>query len=82
MLPTELYAAKDRSLFKTIRLLRTPFFRYESLSQNETENLKHILCKDNVKGKSMAGSFTQEPAEDGRVRTDTSIRGGDILQRV
>jgi hypothetical protein len=82
MVPAELYAGQDGSLFKTIMLLQTPFFRYERLSQNEIEELKHLLFNDNAKGKSQAGSFTQEPAADGKVRTDTSIHRGDYLQNV
>jgi hypothetical protein len=47
--------------------------------ETEISDLPHIHYTIN---KSKAGSFTQEPAADGRVRTDTSIHGGDYLQFV
>lgn len=79
MSPAELYAGQDGSLFKTIRLLQTPFFRYERLSQNEFEELTHLLCNDNAKGKSKAGPFREEPTPEDDARTDTDTNGGDYL---
>jgi hypothetical protein len=67
---------------ETERNLRQKVRRKDDNIENFVTEISDLLHTRNTINKSKAGSFTPEPAADGRVRTDTSVHGGDYLQNV